>query len=87
MYRMVDYLQERIACLQGIEDDFHLHCNGSLLADETCVNELSSDVLELIVPLLGGKLTHRKYNIQILMCIIFKKYFNSQIILFIMKIV
>lgn len=54
-----DCLQERIACLQDIKDEFHLHCNGSLLADETCVNELPSDVLELIVPLLGGKLMQK----------------------------
>ncbi|KAG5314781.1 RS30 protein, partial [Acromyrmex insinuator] len=48
-------IKERIASLQGIENEFHLHCNGSLLSDETCVNELQSDVLELIVPLPGGK--------------------------------
>ncbi|KYQ56711.1 40S ribosomal protein S30, partial [Trachymyrmex zeteki] len=51
----IQHIKERIASLQSIEDEFHLHCNGSLLADETCVNELQSDVLELIVPLRGGK--------------------------------
>jgi len=46
--------------LQGIENEFHLYCNGSLLADETYVNEFPSNILELIVPLRGGKLAHKK---------------------------
>ncbi|KAL6261282.1 hypothetical protein P5V15_008804 [Pogonomyrmex californicus] len=51
----IQHIKEKIVCLQGIEDEFHLHCNGSLLTDEICVNELPSDVLELTVPLKGGK--------------------------------
>ncbi|TGZ57994.1 uncharacterized protein LOC112466849 [Temnothorax curvispinosus] len=51
----IQNIKEKIACLQGIENEFSLYCNGSLLVDETCVNELPSNVLELTVPLLGGK--------------------------------
>ncbi|XP_011153716.1 uncharacterized protein LOC105191767 [Harpegnathos saltator] len=50
----IQHIKERIICLQGIEE-FHLYCNGVLLTDETSVNELASDILELTVPLLGGK--------------------------------
>lgn len=50
------FLQKRIACLHGIEDEFNLYCNGSLLTDEACVGELPSNVLDLTVPLRGGKL-------------------------------
>ncbi|XP_043266641.1 uncharacterized protein RpS30 [Venturia canescens] len=37
------------------EADFTLHCAGVPLSDELCVSELTSDVLEMTVPLLGGK--------------------------------
>ncbi|NP_001291519.1 uncharacterized LOC105199438 [Solenopsis invicta] len=49
------HIKERIAGLENIEDEFHLYCNGSLLTDDICVNELESEVLELTVPLRGGK--------------------------------
>ncbi|XP_012235408.1 ubiquitin-like FUBI-ribosomal protein eS30 fusion protein isoform X2 [Linepithema humile] len=52
----VQHIKEKIACQQNIEGtEFTLHCSGSLLSDDTCVGELPSDVLELTVPLLGGK--------------------------------
>ncbi|XP_014468937.1 PREDICTED: uncharacterized protein LOC106741424 [Dinoponera quadriceps] len=51
----IQFVKERIACLQGLQDEFHLYCNGSLLSDETCINELPSNILELTIPLLGGK--------------------------------
>ncbi|XP_032683323.1 uncharacterized protein LOC116849847 [Odontomachus brunneus] len=50
----IQHIKERITCLQGIEE-FHLYCNGVLLTNETPVNELASDTLELTIPLLGGK--------------------------------
>lgn len=35
--------------------DITLHCAGVPLSDELCVSELTSDVLEMTVPLVGGK--------------------------------
>ncbi|XP_011869923.1 PREDICTED: uncharacterized protein LOC105563163 [Vollenhovia emeryi] len=51
----IQSIKEKLASAQGIEDEFHLYCNGALLDDDYCVSELPLDVLELIVPLRGGK--------------------------------
>ncbi|KAL6431400.1 hypothetical protein ACFW04_007200 [Cataglyphis niger] len=51
----IQHIKKRIACLHGIEDEFHLYCNGSLLTNDACVGELPSNVLDLTVPLQGGK--------------------------------
>ncbi|KAH0953242.1 hypothetical protein HN011_000386 [Eciton burchellii] len=48
-------IKQRIVSLRNIEEEFNLYCNGILLVDETCINELSSNILELTIPLLGGK--------------------------------
>ncbi|XP_063979883.1 ubiquitin-like FUBI-ribosomal protein eS30 fusion protein [Diachasmimorpha longicaudata] len=46
----------RLASLANVEStEFTLHCGGAPVSDSTSVSELSSCVLELTVPLLGGK--------------------------------
>lgn len=50
-------LQEKLAALENIENvEFNLYCAGSLLENEAIVGDLPFHTLELIVPLLGGKL-------------------------------
>ncbi|XP_011297978.1 ubiquitin-like protein FUBI [Fopius arisanus] len=45
-----------LSALENVgSDDFTLHCAGTPLSDDTNVADLSSYILELTVPLLGGK--------------------------------
>ncbi|XP_015119162.1 uncharacterized protein LOC107042581 [Diachasma alloeum] len=49
-------IKARLASLENVETtEFTLHCGGAPVSDETSVSELSSCILELTVPLLGGK--------------------------------
>ncbi|KAG7210243.1 hypothetical protein KM043_011791 [Ampulex compressa] len=52
----IQQIKERLAHLEGIENaEFNLYCKGALLADDIRTGDLTSDVLELTVPLPGGK--------------------------------
>ncbi|KAF7396006.1 FAU ubiquitin-like and ribosomal protein S30 [Vespula maculifrons] len=49
-------IKEKLAALENIENvEFNLYCAGSLLENEAVVGDLPFHTLELIVPLLGGK--------------------------------
>ncbi|OXU26385.1 hypothetical protein TSAR_013419 [Trichomalopsis sarcophagae] len=49
----VAQIKARLAAFQDVE--FHLYCSGTPLSDDVLVSELTSDTLDLTVPLLGGK--------------------------------
>ncbi|XP_020284017.1 uncharacterized protein LOC109854868 [Pseudomyrmex gracilis] len=51
----IQSIKEKIANLHEVDGEFHFYCNGAFVSDDTCVSDLPSDVLELTVPLLGGK--------------------------------
>ncbi|XP_015596482.1 uncharacterized protein LOC107268323 [Cephus cinctus] len=48
-------IKSQLAILENGSTEFSLSCGGAILSDDTNVSELSSDTLELTVPLLGGK--------------------------------
>ncbi|XP_008215923.1 uncharacterized protein LOC100115833 [Nasonia vitripennis] len=49
----VAQIKARLAAFQDVE--FHLYCSGTPLSDDVLVSELTSNTLDLTVPLLGGK--------------------------------
>ncbi len=49
----VAQIKARLAAFQDVE--FHLYCSGTPLSDDVLVSELTSNTLDLTIPLLGGK--------------------------------